>query len=264
MQDQPRRPRFAPGSTGGQFSTTPRAEASTPLGRVEDSAANRLIAELAASGLAAHGHDSMPTTYHRPRLSARTGFELDDRPDQSSLTGFSPGMDKPAGALWSAPGRVSGGVVWSAWTDWMALEGSNRDFSLVPLEVTPGGVVIRIDDAGDAERLATRYPVQADARGRFDWAGMRADGVDGVWLTTGGVDAVNQDVGRGIGQEQPAISSFYGWDVSSVAWLSTAHLVAGDLVPVGPYRSQSNEIGYPMLAPDGPLGPLDEGARPRV
>ncbi|MFC8943334.1 hypothetical protein ACFT1B_35185, partial [Streptomyces griseoincarnatus] len=174
------------------------------------------------------------------------------------------GMDKPVGALWSAPGRVSGdGAVWSAWTDWTALEGTNREFSLIPLEVRPGGVVIRIDGAEDAERLAVEYPVPADVRGRFDWAGMRADGVDGVWLTTGGVQAVNQDLG-GVGQQQLAISSFYGWDVSSVAWLSTAHLKAGDLMPVGPYHSQTNEIGYPMLIPDGPQRPLDEGVRPRV
>ncbi|GAB3176082.1 hypothetical protein GCM10027059_50390 [Myceligenerans halotolerans] len=260
MSAQPRCAAGAP--DGGQFAVVPRSESGTSLTSSDDSV---LIARLASAGIPAHGHGSMPVTYHRPRHVPDGEFRLDDRPDRSMLIGRSLGSDKPSGALWSAPGRRVGGEAWSAWSDWVAGDGyGEMATQLVPLMLKPGGVVVRIDTADDAQRLAEQYPAPPDEYGRFGWAAMRDDGVDGVWLTTRGVaavDGVHNDSDSG---EDRAISSFYAWDASSVAWLSTRHLTAGELVPVGAYRFEMGQYGRQRAVKENGYGEYDEGMRPVI
>lgn len=229
------------------------------------------MAALAEVGVPAHDDVTMPVTYHAPQDDA---FEMDGR--VPSLEQFTSGFDKPAGALWAAPGRVEdGGMVKSTWTDHSVAEGASGSagWPLVPLRATPGAVVARIDTLVDAERLALRYPAASkpdsvvpgdELTNRFDWAAMREDGIDGVLVSSAGIAAAKQlTYGTDEERDHP-IARLAAWEVSSVAWLSTRHVEAGDVVLSGAYPEADDEDGFAAWNPyaDPGYGSCDEGVRP--
>lgn len=179
--------------------------------------ARLLIAQLADDNIRAMDDTAMPPTYH----VARSGkpLDLDDGREVGVAKYAFP--DKPTGALWTSPGRVEqGGTVKSAWTDYDAREsGSARPAeSLHVVRAQPGAVIVSIETPEDAQALMDRYEAQ-DQRGEkaFDWVAMKRDGIDGVYASPSAVQG-------NIGHSGTAFGNLYGWDTSSVAWLSNDNI----------------------------------------
>lgn len=179
--------------------------------------ARLLIAQLSDHGIRAMGDGAMPPTYH----AARSGSPLDlDEGREVELSEIAV-PDKPRGALWTAPGRIdSEGAVKSAWTDYDATEGgSNRPSkALYVVRPQPGAVIVSIETPEDATALMNHYEAH-DSRGErsFDWVAMKRDGIDGVYASPDAVQGNMHHTGQAFG-------NLYGWDASSVAWLSNENI----------------------------------------
>lgn len=207
------------------------------------SKARLLIAQLSDHGIRAMDDTAMPPTYH----VARSGkpLDLDDGGEVDVAEYALP--DKPTGALWTSPGRVEqGGAVKSAWTDYDAREsGSARPAeSLHVVRAQPGAVIVSIETPEDAQALMDRYETQ-DQRGEkaFDWVAMKRDGIDGVYVSPSAVQGNSGHLGTAFG-------NLYGWDASSVAWLSNDNISVGDSAVEG---------GTYTVTVQEPEGDVDEG-----
>lgn len=226
------------------------------------------IAQLADDGIRAMDDAAMPPTYHVDR--AGQGFDLDRDADIGNAVYAHP--DKPRGALWTAPGRVAAdGTVKSAWTDYDArMSGSSRPAKhLHVLRAQPGAVIVSIHTPEDAEALMARYEARDKMGTRaFDWAAMKRDGIDGVYASSGAVSGNLPHSGKAFG-------NLYGWDASSVAWLSNKHLAADrELAVAGTYtvtvQDEDDPYAQPDVSDDGmwtydaPARPALEGAWDRV
>lgn len=193
--------------------------------------ARLLIAQLSDHGIRAMDDSAIPPTYHVGR--AGEPLALDE--DREIVHGEYASVDKPSEALWTAPGRVdSDGGVKTAWTDWSAIEnggsGGGDNECIHVVRAQPGAVVVSVEANEDAEALLSKYQTQ-DKYGRpfHDWAAMKRDGIDGVYLSP---KAVPETWARG-----KALRQFYGWDASSVAWLSNKNLQSdAEQHPIGHYE----------------------------
>lgn len=94
---------------------------------------------------------------------------------------------------------------------------------LFAVTASPGAVVIRADTVGDLNAIARRYP---SSNGGLSFEAMRADGIDGLSLTAGGVAATREEGAA------PAVRRLSGWDVPSTVWLRPDHVVVGEFSTV--------------------------------
>lgn len=201
--------------------------------------ARLLIAQLSDHGIRAMDDTSMPPTYH----VARSGkdLDLDDGREVGLSTIARP--DKPTGALWTAPGRIDkDGAVKSAWTDYDAQEGGSKRPAkeMHVVRTQPGAVVVSIDSPEDAQALMDRYETRDTAGSRsFDWVAMKRDGIDGVYASP---DAVQGNLNH----KDQAFANFYGWDASSVAWLSNDNISVDE----GKAQGGTYTVTYPDTEDD--------------
>lgn len=205
--------------------------------------ARKKIAELADAGIPAIGDEDMPTTYHKYGEG-----RAPDLGNPHRLYNQEGGVsDKPGGALWASPGRVSDdGSVKTGWTDWAARElyggFSESDGGMVEVKPTPGAVVVCVNEPEDWENLVARYPRDSDdpdTAPELDWTAARADGIDGVY-----VDRKMATIGSRYETHGPnahPVSRLYGWDVAQVGWLSTEKIEVGESVTPGTYRHETPE-----------------------
>lgn len=184
--------------------------------------ARLLIAQLSDHGIRAMDDTAMVPTYHVPR----SGEDLDLDRDPQIGTADIARPDKPQHALWTSPGRVSrdDGTVKSAWTDYDATEGgsSRPAQEMYVVRPQPGAVVVSIETPEDAQALMDRYETRDSMDNRaFDWTAMKRDRIDGVYASPGAVTGNLHHKGQ-------AFENLYGWDTSSVAWLSNDHLAVDE------------------------------------
>lgn len=195
-----------------------------------------MIARLAAAGIPAVGDDLAPSTWHYGPT----------RPDPQTLgpvRDAQVGMDKPIGALWSAPalpaasvaqlgGYDAGESVRTTWTQWARNEGlwgpEEGGRTLTVLQGTPGVVVVQIDRLEHMHALATAFPSPHRMR-LYSWEAMSAAGIDAVHLTDAGATATKMGAAS---YSDPHAIAFSTWDVESVAWLRPEHLHVGNTRPV--------------------------------
>lgn len=229
--------------------------------------ARRRIAQLADQGIPAVGDEDLPAMYHQ---------HDDDKPltlDGPQRALANPGLatiDKPTGALWSAPGRTGAdGLVRTAWTDRSASEGNQSTGTLSELRPKPGAVVVTLSTPEDAEALMGAYGTDDELGKRgFDWEAMKAEGIDGVSVTQSLVDQGTKfSYGDGLG-ESAAAANFETWDVGSTVWLSTVNLHVAEHHQPGQYEfkddPEAEAYSVPDLQPDDGYGVYDEPDRPNM
>lgn len=218
--------------------------------------ARRKIAELADAGIPAIGDQDMPATYHQhPKdqplnLTSASG---------GATNSTSSSIDKPEGALWSAPGRSDAeGNIKTAWTDWAAQEDYATSGALTELKPQPGSVIVTIDSPNDAQNLLNAYNVEnPDGTKSFDWEAMRNDGIDAIHVT----DNMAAQTSQHIGTDHPA-GKLHEWDTASTAWLKTDRLTTTAEHTPGTYTYEPNNQGEPELQPDHDHGTYEEPERP--
>lgn len=227
--------------------------------------ARLLIAQLSDHGIRAMDDSALPPTYH----VGRSGEPLDLSKDREIIHGEYASVDKPSEALWTAPGRVeTNGGVKTSWTDRTAVEtggggGSGEEIHVVRAQ--PGAVIVSVETNKDAEALLAKYEAR-DKYGKrcYDWAEMKRDGIDGVYLSPKAV--------TGTWKRDGALRQFYGWDASSVAWLSNQHLESdARRHPIGQYEIEretseddpEGEFGDATVK-DPRMGKYDTPARPAL
>lgn len=103
---------------------------------------------------------------------------------------------------------------------------------MFPVSAAPGAVVVRADSLADLQALARRYP---SSSGGVSFEAMRADGIDAVTLTEGGVNAARS----GQGHADPVTKRFSGWDMPSTAWLRPDRIEVGAPAPMGEHPGTS-------------------------
>ncbi|WP_139738212.1 hypothetical protein [Actinomyces wuliandei] len=153
---------------------------------------------------------------------------------------------KPSGALWTAPATHDDdqGVA-TAWSDhYQQTElASTRADRLSPgyrlahplrqLRVVPApqARVLVLDSLDDAVTAQQAWPAE---HGRLSFPAVAADGVDAVWVRPGALTDTWDNLRDPHRPHAGVRAQLYGWDVESVAWLTTTHLTTGSRRRVRP------------------------------
>lgn len=140
-----------------------------------------------------------------------------------------------AGGLWTSPGRMEGGKVKTAWTDWSVENDFNAKGKPVnPIHVKKQAVIVVIDSEEDLEALCRTYP----RLNGFSFKAMADAGIDGLRLSHNGHRASK---GHDFNKK---IQNFSIWDLDSTVWLNSDNISGGKAVQQGEYPDDENDRDY--------------------